>query len=144
MCQLTGHGLGRSVSIGVMLMRRVGAISLLSMFLVSTFLVLVVVAPSEGRGGHAGGHHGRHHGHHGHRGHHGHVIVGVGPWWWGPPYPYWYVPPPVVVEQPLVYIEPPQTTQPAAYWYYCPSAKAYYPQVSSRPEPWIPVPPTTN
>jgi uncharacterized protein DUF3300 len=28
-----------------------------------------------------------------------------------------------------------------SYWYYCPSAGAYYPTVPSCPEPWIKVPP---
>ena len=36
-----------------------------------------------------------------------------------------------------VYVQPPPTQ---AYWYYCQSAQAYYPYVSSCPEPWIPVP----
>ena len=28
-----------------------------------------------------------------------------------------------------------------AYWYYCPSARAYYPTAPSCPEPWVKVPP---
>ena len=28
-----------------------------------------------------------------------------------------------------------------SYWYYCPSARAYYPTVPACPEPWIEVPP---
>ena len=41
---------------------------------------------------------------------------------------------------PLAYqsIQPPQP----GYWYYCPSAGAYYPAVGSCPEPWVPVPPS--
>ena len=27
-----------------------------------------------------------------------------------------------------------------AYWYYCPSYGAYYPNVASCPDPWVPVP----
>jgi len=27
-----------------------------------------------------------------------------------------------------------------SYWYYCPSAGAYYPDVPACPEPWVPVP----
>jgi len=77
------------------------------------------------------------------RGGHVSVFVGSG-YWWGPPYPYWaypppyyvYTPPPVVVESPTVYIAPP----PVAYWYYCESARAYYPTAPSCPEPWIKVP----
>jgi hypothetical protein len=101
------------------------------------------------------------------RGFHGHpvrarVFIGVGPaFWWGPPYPYWYYPPPyyygyppppVVIQEPPVVIQEPPVyiqTQPAApvapappsYWYYCPSAKGYYPNVSTCPEAWIKVPP---
>jgi hypothetical protein len=95
----------------------------------------------------------------------GSVYVGVGPVWWGPswwyhPYwaypPYWpyypapsyvYPPPPVVVEEAPVYIQqpPPRAAAPAPpdgpYWYYCPSAGAYYPAAPSCPEPWVKVPP---
>lgn len=83
---------------------------------------------------------------------HGGVFVGVGPYW-GPAYPYWWYPPPyyayppptVVVEPPPVYIEPPPAPPPAppappAYWYYCSSAKAYYPNVQTCPEDWVKVP----
>jgi hypothetical protein len=51
---------------------------------------------------------------------------------WGPGYI--YAPPPVV-EAPPVYVEPG-----SGFWYYCPSAGAYYPSVPSCPEPWVPVP----
>ena len=113
-----------------------------------------------GWGGHAGGSGGQasgwsgHSGHHGHH-HHGAVVVGVGSWWWGPawwgpdwwgypywyPYPYGYYPPyyPTAVDEPVHYIQGP--SQPTAYWYYCLSAQAYYPQTPSCPEPWIPIPP---
>lgn len=95
----------------------------------------------------------RFHGHRGHR-HHGvrsHVVIGVGPAFWWYPYPYWYDPPPyyiysaplVVVQEPPVYLQQPTVVEPAppGYWYYCPSAKAYYPQVQTCPEAWIKVPP---
>ena len=80
---------------------------------------------------------------------------GVGPWWgapyWGP-YPYWsypppyYYPPTVILQQPPVYIEqappaPAPPSAPPAYWYYCVSAEAYYPSVSTCPEGWVKVPP---
>ena len=39
------------------------------------------------------------------------------------PYPYFYDP----------YAAP-------AYWYYCPSYRAYYPSVTTCPEAWVPVP----
>ncbi|HET7342262.1 MAG TPA: hypothetical protein VFL90_12445 [Methylomirabilota bacterium] len=84
---------------------------------------------------------------------HGHVFIGVGPypyWWYPPPYyyyppPYAYEPPPVIVEEPPVYVERPQTpaapAMPPGYWYYCESAKGYYPSVPSCPEGWVKVPP---
>ena len=36
---------------------------------------------------------------------------------------------------------PPGPTAPGAYWYYCPSAKDYYPTVQTCPEAWVKVPP---
>lgn len=112
--------------------------------LVALALLFTLAAPSDAWG---------RHGFHGVR---THVFVGFGPaFWWGPP-PYWYYypppyyvysPPPTVVVQPPVYVEQPAPAPPApppppeAYWYYCPSAKAYYPNVQSCPEPWIKVPP---
>ena len=83
----------------------------------------------------------------------GGVYAGVGPYWGPYPY-YWYPPPPpyyiyrppaVVVEEPPVYVErppaaPPAPAAPTAYWYYCESAKGYYPTVPSCPEEWIKVP----
>ena len=55
---------------------------------------------------------------------------------------------PVVVEEPPVYVERPPAAPPAppapaastAYWYYCSSAKGYYPTVPSCPEEWVKVP----
>lgn len=79
------------------------------------------------------------------------VIVGVGPVFVGP-YPYWYypppyyvyTPPPVVVQEPPVYVQqqipPPPAPPVESYWYYCPSAKAYYPNVQSCPDAWVKVP----
>ena len=72
------------------------------------------------------------------------------PWGWGPPYPYWYYPryyvvappPPVIVETPPpVYVQP---EPPQGYWYYCPSAQAYYPNVQTCPEAWTQVPPRSQ
>jgi hypothetical protein len=80
----------------------------------------------------------------------GGVFIGVGPYWgypypyWGYPPPYYYPPPPVVIEQPPVYVEqqpaPAPSAPPTAYWYYCASAKGYYPTVPSCPEEWVKVP----
>jgi len=41
-----------------------------------------------------------------------------------------------VQQEPAPAVAPPQT-----YWYYCASAKAYYPTVQKCPEAWIKVPP---
>jgi hypothetical protein len=90
------------------------------------------------------------------------VVIGVGPWWgprfypyyaspypyyWPYYYPYYAYPGPVVVREPTVYVqqsapvEPAPAPEPSAYWYYCQSAKAYYPNVPSCPEAWIKVAP---
>jgi hypothetical protein len=84
----------------------------------------------------------------------GGVYVGVGPYWGPYSYPYYWYPPPyyvyrppaVVVEEPPVYVErtpatPSAPAEPTAYWYYCASAKGYYPTVPSCAEDWIKVPP---
>ncbi len=139
-----------------------------SVALVALGILLAAAAPSEarGRGGHghgfSGGHRGGHFQGHHDRGGHGRVFIGVGPSFYGWPYwdpywdPYWYYPPgyvyppsPVFVEPPAVYIQqqPPAPSPPAgtqSYWYYCASAKAYYPSVQHCPEAWIPVPPRTR
>jgi hypothetical protein len=60
-------------------------------------------------------------------------VVGPSFWWspyWTPPSPYWYPPPAYTYEQP------------AYYWYYCPSAQAYYPAVQTCDQPWVLVPAT--
>jgi hypothetical protein len=123
-------------------MRKVASASLLAVV-----LILILAPPSL-----AGG---RHHHHH-----HGSVrfFVGAGPGWWGPYpfgfypyypyYPYYYTPP-VVVREPSVYVQqqpasaaPAEPSEPVAgYWYYCPSAREYYPTAPSCPEAWIKVPP---
>jgi len=101
-------------------------------------LLLVPAAPSHAWGWHE------------HPGARARVFVGAGPIWWGPPYPYWdypppyyYPPPPVIVQEPPVYVqrEPAPAAPPQSSWYYCPSAKAYYPNVQTCTEAWIPVPP---
>jgi hypothetical protein len=102
-------------------------------------------------GGHAGGYHGggRYYGSYG--GNFGWWWLGVAGIWYftpGPYYPYSYYPyanpyndpyvPPVVVA--------PQTNAPAPQaakvWYYCDSAKGYYPYVPNCPEAWRTVPAT--
>ena len=129
-------------------MRRVAAVALLA---VAFLLVTAVPSYAWGGGGHGGGHGGhggQGFGHHGFRGH-GAVIIGpgccwgpYGYWWDYPPYyypPYYgYAPAPVIVQEAPVYIqqEPPQS-----YWYYCPSAKVYYPTAPTCPEAWIKVAP---
>jgi hypothetical protein len=120
---------------------------------VAAFASLVVVPESEAdRRGHRHQHHHRHRHHH-----HARFSVGFGPSVWWTPYPYWYyapppyavyAPPPVVVQEPPVYIQqetapppaPPAAAEPQ-YWYYCESAKGYYPTVPSCAEAWVKVPP---
>ena len=75
--------------------------------------------------------------------------LGRAGWWWvvdgewyfypAPIYPYPdpYVPPGTAVAA------PPAPT-PLQYWYYCPSAQAYYPYVSAFPEGWTPVVPPVS
>lgn len=127
-------------------MRKLASISL-----AAVALLLAVAAPSQARS-RGGFHH--------HRVFHGgaRVFIGVGPaFWWGP-YPYGYYPPPyyayyppptvVVQEQPPVYIQrqpgPLPVPAPPADWYYCASARAYYPTVQACPEAWIRVPARTQ
>jgi hypothetical protein len=116
---------------------------LISASLFAVALLLVVAAPSDASGR-------RGHWHGGTR-----VFVGVGPAFWYGPYPYWYypppyyyTPPPVIIQEPPVYIQQqPTTVAPLtppvaeAYWYYCASAKEYYPRTPTCPEAWIQVPP---
>ena len=114
---------------------------------------LTVVPSSEARD--------RGHSHHHRPAVHARVFVGVGPAvWWGP-YPYWYYPPPYAVyAPPVVYAPPPAPvvvqeappmyiqqqappTAPAAeqFWYFCQSARSYYPTVANCPEAWVRVAP---
>ncbi len=107
----------------------------------AVFAVLAVMlagsAPSQAQGvrghGFGGGHGGGTVEHHGFDGHHfggrdfdhhhfegRRFGFGFG---FGPVFPYY---PP--------YVELP------SYWYYCPSYQAYYPNVTSCPEPWVTVP----
>jgi hypothetical protein len=58
-----------------------------------------------------------------HPGFHGRAFIGVTPFWWAPGYV--YTPPPVYSP---------------GYWYYCRSARAYYPYVPTCPESWVAVP----
>jgi hypothetical protein len=59
-------------------------------------------------------------------------------------YPYYYYPPPAYaappayVEEPVTYIEQPAAAQ---VLYYCPDARAYYPNVTTCPSPWLKVVP---
>ncbi|MBI3637435.1 MAG: hypothetical protein HY216_14675 [Candidatus Rokubacteria bacterium] len=89
---------------------------------------------------------------------HGHhfrsrVFIGVGPafvvgapwWYYYPPAPYYVYSPPIIVqEQPPVYVQqqpaPPAVPAPEMFWYYCPGARAYYPDTATCSEPWVKVP----
>ncbi len=96
-----------------------------------------------------------HEGYHG--GHFGWWWIVGGVWYWYPrpvyPYPDPYVPP-VYIERPAVVAPapaappaptaaPPQSSAPGT-WYYCDSAKSYYPYVADCPGGWRPVPATPN
>jgi hypothetical protein len=109
-----------------------------SIAFVAMAIALAAVGPSHARGGSG----------HGHRGFHGHshtrVFIGVGPVFYGPYWdPYWWDYPPYAVAPVVVVPEPPVYLQrpPQAYWYYCPSARAYYPTVQSCADAWVAVPP---
>lgn len=74
------------------------------------------------------------------------VGVAFGPVWSPFWYPHWpYYPPPIVVAPPAppppVYIEQSSIHMEAEgrYWYFCPSARGYYPAVPTCPEDWLPV-----
>jgi len=100
-------------------------------------IVFALNGPSDARGGggHGGGdghpgggigHHfggGHFEGDHFHRGWHGGFAV-------GPAYPYDYG----YDDAPAYPYEPPTS------WWYCSSYEAYYPNVTSCPEAWVPVP----
>ena len=133
-----------------------------------TVALLLPAVPSDAQRGH-GRHHGgqhssshhssRHHTfshHRSHHGSHGGIFIDDHSWW---PYshlyayPYWsYYPSPYYysyrlspVQEPSVYIQQQQPSPAAAeppYWYFCPSAKAYYPSIQQCSEAWIMVPPT--
>jgi hypothetical protein len=105
---------------------------------------------------------GRWHGGGGPRWHSG-VYLNFGipfPYYWGPGYygpPVYYAPPPVyyygppaavVPSSPPVYVErddpapaAPQAQPPATWWYWCESARGYYPYVKECPGGWQRVPP---
>jgi len=125
-------------------------------------LSLPATAQSHG-GGHGGGHVGA--GGHGGGGWHGGGWRGGGPGWWGlglglglgweaaylaypygyyapyPGYDEYYVPPPAVVAPAPAPGAPPSAAS-SSSWYYCDSAKSYYPYVAQCPEPWRVVPAT--
>jgi hypothetical protein len=109
------------------------------------------------RGGYRGGHHGGYRGHHHGDGGHwsGSFVVGVPlygpgygygyygrPWRYAPAYPYGYPDPVVVIRERSEVPEIPSGPPPQQYWYYCASARGYYPYVGSCPEQWRAVPAT--
>lgn len=71
------------------------------------------------------------------------VVAGL--WYFYPqrvyPYPDPYTPPPVVIVQPAP-APAPSAPPPAQYWYYCDTARGYYPYVPSCPGGWRMVPAT--
>lgn len=87
-------------------------------------------------------HHGRH------EGRLGWWWIAAGIWYFYPspvyPYPDPYTPPVTIINQQPPVVVAPQANAPAQpttqFWYYCDSAKGYYPYVPSCPEAWRPVP----
>lgn len=73
------------------------------------------------------------------------------PWFYGPFYPRYYSPyayPPVIVSPPppVTYVEQGSTaassrTPQSGYWYYCETARGYYPYVKTCPAGWLAVAP---
>ena len=113
--------------------------------LVAVLMIVVLVMASTASFAWSRGGNGFHHG--GFRG--GVVIVGPGccwgPYWgwgWGGYYPppYYYQPQVVVQPAPVYENAPPAES----YWYYCPSSKAYYPNVPSCGDAWVKVPPRSE
>ena len=93
-----------------------------------------------GHGGHHGyGHYGSGYGYHGY-GQYGYRTYGYRTYGYRYPYRYYqYVAPKDSPQQPTVYV------QQQTYWYYCETAKAYYPYVQQCPSGWVRVvPPTTG
>lgn len=125
------------------------------LILATAALLFLTPPPADAQKGFAFRGHSRVHG--GFKGHgHSHVHskvfvgfgVGLGPaWWWGWPgyyYPYPAYAAPVVVQQsPPVYIQQQAPAEPY-YWYYCESARAYYPYVQQCPGGWMKVVPPTE
>lgn len=122
----------------------------------AVFLSAMDDAAAGGRGGSGrssgsasrGASHSGSHSHHNHHRFHSSFFVGFGaPLYWGPPYyyaPYYYAP---GYYEPLpVYIEQnPVSPEPGSqYWYYCSSARTYYPYVGDCPEGWQRVLPEAN
>lgn len=86
---------------------------------------------------------------------HGRIVIGVTPFFYSYPYPYYYpyyypyqppyyyyryyTPPDVAGQPPTAAAEPAPS-----YWYFCQSANAYYPYVSSCPGGWRAVPVTPS
>jgi hypothetical protein len=113
-----------------------------SIAFVAVAIALAAAGPSHARGGGGGHSSGGHRGFHRHN--HGRVFIVGGPVFYGPYWdPYWWDYPPYAVAPVVVVPEPPVYLQrPAqAYWYYCPSARAYYPTVQRCADAWIAVPP---
>ena len=85
---------------------------------------------------------------HGGRVHFG-IGLNFGPYWgpyWGPayyPYPYYAYPPVVVAAPPAptTYVERSDQPLQSGYWYYCETARGYYPYVKECPGGWKAVPP---
>ncbi len=106
--------------------------------------LLSIAAPAQAdRGWHGGGWHGG--GWHGGSHWRGGVFLNFGVpypyYYWGSPYVYGpaYAYPPAVVDPP-VYVERGDSGANATWWYWCDSARGYYPYVKECPSGWRRVP----
>lgn len=126
------------------------AVILIAVVSLFTITAARVDAGAHGGGFHGGGFHGHQGFHHGFR---GRVVIGggvfIGPGWgpyWDPyGYPY-YSPAYAAAAYPLPMVAEPATyvqqQGSASYWYYCESARAYYPYVQQCPTGWLTVVPS--
>src|SRR4051794_27866857 len=100
--------------------------ALAMVFCAALSLAAMDEAAARGRGGSGSASHSGSHFHHNHHGFRSGFFVGFGaPLFWGPSYYYapgYYEPLPAYIEQ-----NPISPEQGSQYWYYCSSARTYYP-----------------
>jgi hypothetical protein len=112
-------------------------VKLLAIVLLGSALMTVGATAAEAGAGyrHGGGHRGHNHGHrhYHHRGYYGSSFYFYPSYY---AYPRYYAPPVYYAPPPAVYVEQPALPAVAGDWYYCGSARGYYPEVPACPEGW--------